>query len=146
YAALVVPTDQVSLPKVFRQAGYTTGIVGKWHLGLGTQVEKDWNKEVGPGPHEVGFDYSFIFPATADRVPTVFLENRKVVGLDPYDPIAVDYTKKIGDEPTGKENPELLKMKASPNHGHNNTIVNGIGRIGYMTGGKTARWADEELS
>src|SRR5690606_35837109 len=60
--------------------------------------------------------------------------------------IAVDYTKKIGDEPTGKENPELLKMKASPNHGHNNTIVNGIGRIGYMTGGKTARWADEELS
>jgi hypothetical protein len=57
----------------------------------------------------------------------------------------VDYQKKIGNDPTGLENPELLKMKASPNHGHNNTIVNGIGRIGFMTGGTKARWTDEEM-
>ncbi|MFT4093987.1 MAG: arylsulfatase [Niabella sp.] len=145
-AALIIPTDQISLPRVFKNAGYKTGIVGKWHLGLGTQVKKDWNKEVRPGPNEVGFDYSFIFPATADRVPTVFMENRQVVGLVQEDPIEVDYARKIGNDPTGKENPELLKLKASPGHGHDNTIVNGIGRIGYMAGGKTARWADEELS
>lgn len=29
--------------------------------------------------------------------------------------------------------------------GHNQTIVNGIGRIGYMSGGKQSRWTDEEL-
>lgn len=145
-AALIVPTNKITLPKVFKNAGYTTAIVGKWHLGIGTDVQKDWNRAISPGPNETGFDYSYIFPATADRVPTVFLENGKVIGLEPDDPIAVDYDKKIGNEPTGKENPELLKMKASPNHGHNNTIVNGIGRIGFMTGGKTARWTDEELS
>ncbi len=145
-AALIVPTDRLTLPKVFKNAGYKTAIIGKWHLGIGTEVQKDWNGELKPGPNETGFDYSFIFPATADRVPTVFVENHRVVGLDPDDPIAVDYNKKIGNEPTGKENPELLKMKASPGQGHDNTIVNGIGRIGFMTGGKTARWTDEEVS
>ncbi|MHB8209500.1 sulfatase family protein [Mucilaginibacter sp.] len=143
-AALIVPTDKTTLPNMFKKAGYKTGIVGKWHLGLGNAVKKDWNGEVKPGPNEVGFDYSFIFPATADRVPTVFLENHEIVGLDPNDSIAVSYTHKIGNDPTGKENPELLKLKAS--HGHDGTIVNGIGRIGYMSGGKMARWVDEEVS
>lgn len=142
-AALIIPTDKTTLPSLFRKAGYQTGIVGKWHLGLGEQVEKNWNADVKPGPNEVGFDYSFIFPATADRVPTVFLENHQVVALDKADPIEVNYKEKIGNDPTGKEHPELLKMRSS--HGHDQTIVNGIGRIGYMTGGKTARWTDEEL-
>ena len=145
-AALIIPTDKTTLPKVFKKAGYKTAIVGKWHLGLGAAVAKNWNADIKPGPNEVGFDYSFIFPATADRVPTVFMENHSVVGLDQNDPIAVDYARKIGNEPTGLENPDLLKMKSSPNHGHNNTIVNGIGRIGFMTGGKLTRWVDEEVS
>ncbi len=143
-AALIIPTDKTTLPSLFRKAGYQTGIVGKWHLGLGEQVEKNWNSEVKPGPNETGFNYSFIFPATADRVPTVFLENHTVVALDASDPIEVNYSEKIGDDPTGKEHPELLKMHSS--HGHDQTIVNGIGRIGYMSGGHTARWTDEELS
>lgn len=145
-AKLIVPTDKVTLPKVFKQAGYKTAIVGKWHLGLGGSVTKNWNQPIRPGPNEVGFDYSFIFPATADRVPTVFLENHSVIGLEAQDPIMVDYQKKIGQEPTGEENPKLLKMQASPNHGHNNTIINGIGRIGFMTGGLQARWVDEEIT
>lgn len=145
-AALIIPTNKTTLPKVFKHAGYKTALVGKWHLGLGTAVEKNWNGEVKPGPNEVGFDYSFIFPATADRVPTVFLENHYVVGLESTDPIEVSYNQKVGNEPTGKENPELLKMKAAPGHGHDQTIVNGIGRIGYMSGGKKARWTDEELT
>ncbi len=145
-AALIIPTDKTTLPNMFKRAGYKTGIVGKWHLGLGNAVAKDWNGEVKPGPNEVGFDYSFIFPATADRVPTVFLENHHIVALDPNDPIAVDYAQKIGNDPTGKEHPELLKLKSSPGQGHDGTIVNGIGRIGYMSGGKLARWVDEEVS
>lgn len=145
-AELIVPTDQTTLPGLLKKGGYKTAIVGKWHLGLGDQVKKDWNGEVKPGPNEVDFDYSFIFPATADRVPTVFLENHKVVALDARDPITVDYHEKIGTDPTGKEYPGLLKMQASPDHGHDQTIVNGIGRIGFMSGGKMARWVDEELS
>ena len=144
-AALIIPTNQPSLASVFKSAGYATGIVGKWHLGLGDAIAKNWNQEIKPGPREIGFDYSFIFPATADRVPTVFLENQIVVAGNSKDIIQVDYKNKIGDDPTGKEHPELLKMASSPGQGHDNTIVNGIGRIGYMSGGKTARWTDEEM-
>ena len=133
------------MPAVFKQAGYATGVVGKWHLGLGTAGRKiDWNGEITPGPLEVGFDSSFIIPATGDRVPCVYVEDRRVVGLDPNDPIRVSYAHPVGDEPTGREHPELLKMKLS--HGHDFTIVNGISRIGYMTGGKAARWEDEDMA
>src|SRR5690606_32822814 len=117
-APLLIPTGKTTLPSVFQQAGYKTAVIGKWHLGLGNQTEKNWNKQIAPGPNEVGFDYSFIFPATADRVPTVFMENGLVIGLEESDPILVSYTTKIGNDPTGKENAELLKMQASPNHGH----------------------------
>ena len=142
-AALAIPLDRPTLPSLLRSLGYKTGIVGKWHLGLGTGPI-DWNAEVKPGPREVGFDWSFIFPATGDRVPCVYMENQKVVGLDPSDPIKVDYKKKIGAEPTGKENPDKLKMKLS--QGHDATIINGISRIGWMTGGKAARWNDENMA
>jgi len=56
----------------------------------------------------------------------------------------VSYREKVGTEPTGRENPELLKLKHT--HGHDNTIVNGVGRIGWMTGGKAARWVDEDMA
>ncbi len=144
-AALIIPTDRTTLPLLFKNAGYHTGLVGKWHLGLGNTVEKNWNAPVKPGPNEVGFQYSFIFPATADRVPTVFVENGNVVAADAADPIRVNYKEKTGSDPTGKENPELLKMRSSPGQGHDNTIVNGIGRIGWMSGGYKARWTDEEM-
>jgi len=144
-ANLVVPTDITTLPKVFQQAGYQTGVVGKWHLGLGNQSPVNWNREVTPGPREVGFDYSFIFPATADRVPTIFMENQQALGLEKKDPITVDYQKAFPGELTGKEHPELLKQSSAPRHGHDGHIVNGIGRIGFMQGGKRSEWTDEEL-
>ncbi|MEL4309003.1 sulfatase family protein [Joostella sp. CR20] len=145
-AGLIVPTDKTTLPKVFKKAGYQTAVVGKWHLGVGDGGELDWNTAISPGPNEVGFDYSFIFPATADRVPTVYVRNHDIIGLEKEDPIVVNYRKKVGEEPTGKENPELLKMDYTPGLAHDGTIVNGISRMGWMEGGTRARWTDEELA
>jgi arylsulfatase A-like enzyme len=143
-AALIIPTERFTMADMFKNAGYVTGVVGKWHLGLGPAGGPDWNKEITPGPSDVGFDYSFLIPATGDRVPCVYTENNYVVDLDPNDPIYVRFGEKIGNEPTGRENPELLKMH--PSHGHDMTIINGISRIGYMIGGKAARWVDEDMA
>ena len=142
-APLLIDPAEKTLPKMLKEQGYHTGIVGKWHLGLGAG-NVDWNEAITPGPNEVGFDYSYIMAATQDRVPTVYIENGEVIGLDPEDPIEVDYKKNFPGEPTGKDNPEMLKMKW--HHGHNSSIVNGIPRIGYMKGGKKAQWVDEDMA
>jgi arylsulfatase A-like enzyme len=141
---LLIDTSNTTLPKVFKQAGYKTAVIGKWHLGLGDKNGQDWNGDIKPGPVEVGFDYSYIMAATLDRVPTVFIKQYRILELDKNDPIKVDYKKKIGTDPTGKENPELMRMGLS--NGHSNTIVNGISRIGWMTGGNSARWVDQNIN
>lgn len=141
-APMLIKTDQPTLPKMLKQAGYATGVVGKWHLGLGNG-NMDWNQHITPSPNEIGFDYSYIMAATNDRVPSVYVQNGKVVNLDPNDPIEVSYKQNFPGEPTGKENPELLKMH--PSLGHGGSIVNGVSRIGFMRGGKAARWNDETM-
>lgn len=141
-APLIIDTESRTLPDMLKDAGYTTGVVGKWHLGLG-DGSTDWNIEVKPGPREVGFDYSFLIPATGDRVPTVFLENQRVVGLDKNDPITVSYKTRIDGYPLGSEHPELLKQYTDEQH--LNAVTNGISRIGYMKGGDSALWVDEEI-
>ena len=142
-APLIIDEHQFTLPKMMRTAGYTTGAIGKWHLGMGNG-NVNWNEVVKPGAKEIGFDYSCLIAATNDRVPTVYVEDGKVVGLDPEDPIEVSYKKNFEGEPTALSHPEMLKMEWS--HGHNNSIVNGIPRIGYMKGGKAARWVDEDMA
>ncbi|MCE4564609.1 arylsulfatase [Maribellus sp. CM-23] len=142
-APLIIDTAQQTVPKMLKEQGYYTGVVGKWHLGLGSG-HVDWNQHVSPGPNEIGFDYSYIMAATQDRVPTVYLENGLVEGLDPNDPIEVSYSQNFEGEPTGKDNPELLTMRWE--HGHNNSIVNGVPRIGFMKGGEKAKWSDVDMA
>jgi len=141
-APLIIDHTKPTLPKMFKRAGYKTAVVGKWHLGLGDGFV-DWNKAVKPGPLELGFDYSFLMPATGDRVPTVYLENRHVVNLNTNNPITISYKERIGKRPVGTESPELLKQKADLQHSA--TIVNGISRIGWMAGGQKAEWKDEDF-
>lgn len=90
---LVIPTDILTLPKLFKQAGYNTGIIGKWHLGLGERgTPTDWNGDVKPGPIEIGFDKPFLLSSTNDRVPCVYLDGHRVLNLNKNDPLYVGKT------------------------------------------------------
>lgn len=142
-APLLIDPDGYTLPKMMKNAGYVTGAIGKWHLGMGNG-DVNWNETIIPGAKEVGFDYSCVIAATVDRVPTVYIENGNVVGREANDPIYVDYNNKFDDEPNALDNPELVRMQWSC--GHNQAVINGIPRIGYMKGGKNARWIDEDMA
>ncbi|MDO5981452.1 sulfatase family protein [Flavivirga spongiicola] len=142
-APLLFELGKQTLPSMLHNAGYFTGVIGKWHLGLGGE-DMDWNKKITPGPLEIGFDYSYVMASTNDRVPSVYVKNHNIVGLDLNDPIEVNYRSNFDGEPTGKEHPELLKIH--PSHGHNQSIHNGISRIGYQRGGKSALFIDENMS
>ena len=142
-APLLIRPDMPTLPKMMQEAGYATAAIGKWHLGMG-DGNVDWNKPITPSANTVGFDYTCLIAATNDRVPTVYVENGTVEGLEESDPIYVDYENNFEGEPTALTNPEMLKMNWSV--GHNYSIVNGIPRIGYMKGGTKARWIDEDMA
>ncbi len=145
-AGMIIRPEQHTLADVFKKAGYTTAAFGKWHLGLGNKTaEQDWNGTLDMTPRDLGFDHHYIMAATADRVPCVYIENGRVANYDPEAPISVSYRQNFEGEPTGKDNPELLTKQRS-SHGHDQSIVNGIGRIGYMKGGGKALWRDEDIA
>ncbi len=141
---LTIPPDTATIADLAKSAGYHTAVIGKWHLGLGGPSGPDWNGDIKPGPLEIGFDHAFLLPTTNDRVPQVYLEDHRVLGLDPKDPLWVGDSIPAKDHPTGISHRETLRMDWS--HGHNGTIHNGISRIGFYTGGHAARFRDEDLA
>ena len=141
----LIQPGTVTLPELMQKAGYQTAVIGKWHLGLGAPGKgPQWNEDLKPGPLEIGFDYSFLLPTTNDRVPQVYVENHRVLNLDPTDPLWVGHRTPGPDHKTGISHRDELKMDWS--HGHNSTIHNGISRIGFYTGGHAARFRDEDLA
>ena len=145
-AGMIIRPEQYTMADMFRSQGYRTCAIGKWHLGLGDKSgTQDWNAPLSASLADIGFDYHYIMAATADRVPCVFIENGSVANWDASAPIEVSYRRNFPGEPTGKDNPELCYNQKS-SHGHDMSIVNGIGRIGYMKGGGKALWKDENIA
>lgn len=144
-AAMIIDDEQYTVADLFHDAGYATAAIGKWHLGLGTKAgEQDWNGHLDLTPSNIGFDYHYIQAATADRVPCVYLEQDTVANYDPSAPIYVSYRENFPGEPTGVSHRHALKLDWT--HGHNQSIVDSIGRIGYMKGGGKALWRDENIA
>lgn len=141
--SIITPGTE-TIASILKRAGYVTSVIGKWHLGLGGSEGPNWNGRLKPGPLEIGFDHCFLLPTTNDRVPQVYVEDHRVLNLDPKDPLWVGTKKPSEDHPTGRTHRASLKMDWS--HGHNATIHNGISRIGFYTGGHSARFRDEDLA
>ncbi len=88
YSAPLIETDRPTVASVLKNNGYQTACIGKWHLGLGWQIPDSarkaaennvlFDRELSFTPNDVGFDYSYIIPASLDMPPYVYIENRTV--------------------------------------------------------------------
>ena len=80
YSAPLIDRGQPTVASLLQQHQYSTGVVGKWHLGLayvrgdGDQPI-DYRQPVTHGPNDVGFDDAYIIPASLDFPPYVYLHN-----------------------------------------------------------------------
>ncbi|MCM1028661.1 MAG: sulfatase-like hydrolase/transferase [Pseudoflavonifractor sp.] len=143
--AMIIGRDQYTVADMFHDAGYATAAIGKWHLGLGSKTgQQDWNGRLDLTPSDIGFDYHYIQAATADRVPCVYIEQDTVANYDSSSPIQVSYYANFDGEPTGVSHRSTLRVDWT--HGHNQSIVDSISRIGYMKGGGKALWKDANIA
>lgn len=112
---LLIEPGRMTIASLVKQAGYTTGLVGKWHLGMGTREKPvKLQDELRPGPLEMGFDY---FYGHVENERDVFLENHRVVPLVTGKPVARDKGGRRADERAARRanaenNASLLHHKA----------------------------------
>jgi len=86
YSTPLIEPERPTVASFLAQHGYTTGVVGKWHLGLGFARSDDGKKidfaqPVTGGPNALGFDFSYIIPASLDFPPYVYLRDGQVTAL-----------------------------------------------------------------
>lgn len=85
YGASLMDPKRMTVASVLKNAGYATGCVGKWHLGLDyawkNKEEKliDTDKPIGNAPTTYGFDYFYGITASLDFPPYGFIENDRFV-------------------------------------------------------------------
>lgn len=101
YNRPLIENDRATVASMLKKNGYNTGVVGKWHLGLGWAIkpefasklndpyygvtaemdstEIDFNKDFTSGPNSVGFDYSYVLPSSLDMQPYCYIENHQFI-------------------------------------------------------------------
>lgn len=85
-SGLIIDTEDLTIADVFKNKGYATAAMGKWHLGFGNKTN-DWQVPLSPGPLDLGFDYYFGLPVVNSAPPYVYVENDQIVDGDPADPL-----------------------------------------------------------
>ena len=93
YSANLIDTTRITLATLLKEEGYHTAVIGKWHLGLGSEEPLDYSGILSPGPRAHEFDYYFGIPASLDMIPYVYVENEHVVELptDSVGPSGYEY-------------------------------------------------------
>jgi arylsulfatase A-like enzyme len=94
YGKPLIEEDRATLGTIMRSVGYKTSIVGKWHLGLGLHGDEaslDLNKPLSHHPGNLGFDHSFIIPASLDFPPYVYFRNGVATTTDTIEQAGVKF-------------------------------------------------------
>lgn len=130
YSTPLIDSGRATIASVAKQAGYATACIGKWHLGLNwqkqdpakplfegdpqspTSVNVNYAKPVD-GIRQLGFDHSFVLPASLDMPPYCLIRNGLVVTPDMqtiqgHDMQEREVFYRTGDISTGMTMPQFL--------------------------------------
>jgi arylsulfatase A len=110
---LVIDSSRTTLASLLKRRGYSTACFGKWHLGFGNKTKPDWNKDLKPGPLELGFDHYFGIPVVNSHPPFVWVEDHRVLGLNPADPLVYGGKEITRDFPEKMLQPAMSGAKAA---------------------------------
>lgn len=75
----LIANERMTLANLFKNNGYHTAMVGKWHLGMdfpGTPENRDWTKPVKNMPLDKGFEYFYGIPASLNYGILAWFEGR----------------------------------------------------------------------
>ncbi len=140
---LLIDTETQTIADVFKAGGYKTAVFGKWHLGFGTD-KNDWQEPLRPGPQDLGFDYYFGMPVVNSAPPYVYVENDRIVGSDPDDPIVHLGRNGKGVTPITAIPPEAAQRSANQFGGavEAHKLFNDF-EVGTTLAGKATDWIKE---
>jgi len=113
-----LPTNAVTMGKIYKEAGYQTGYIGKWHLNGHVRGEDPFSGRNKPVPKErrQGFDYWKVREVTHDYNNSYYFdENDEKQFWEGYDVFpqtdsAISYVKKH------KDSPFILYLSYGPPH------------------------------
>ena len=140
---LIVDTEKTTIADVFKNSGYDTAAFGKWHLGFGEGTNK-WQEPLRPGPQDLGFDYYFGMPVVNSAPPYVYVENDRVVGSDPDDPLVLLGRGAKGATPITPIPPEAAQRSSNVFAGANEAhkLFNDY-QVGTTLAKKSVEWINE---
>lgn len=128
YSEHLIEPGRETLASLLKKNGYSTGYIGKWHMGwdwpvtgpavgkgINRSIPIDYTMPIKNGPKENGFEYSYGFCGSLDMPPYVYVENGMPTAVPEKDSVRTAKVAKNGWWRKGPTAPDFDHWDVLPN-------------------------------